>query len=304
MSSEPARKPWHDAVQIEHLPGGRWRLVVDREKMRLLDESLLAPISPARIRAIERVENLPRNAPGTVHDHVYLHYAAALRMLALKRAGKIVLPGASEAAAAHPSKQMEPRESYPGIPQDPPILRDPLPLLAPRWLAQGARFVVMGVWGANLYARYGGEELHTQDQDLFLPLEPENLLKLWRVAEELGFELWSAGEPLDRPRDLWLARKVVGRRALTRAVREGYLPVDLSFVMGDAEFEAVDAERRMLKVSGQDIPVARLLHIVEAKRKAGREKDTKFLAMHLDALMDLEEEEQRGLDERAESGGR
>jgi hypothetical protein len=289
MTRRHDREGWKDAVQMVHLPGGRWRLVVDREKMRLLDESLLAPFSLARIRAIERIENLPRNAPGTRHDHVYLHYAAALRMLALKRAAHFL-------AREQPGKVMEPPEHYPEIPQDPPILRDPLPLLAPRWLAQGARFVVMGVWGANLYARYGGEELHTQDQDLFLPLEPENMLKLWSVAEELGFELWSGGEPLDRPRDLWLARKVVERRALTRVLRDGYLPIDLSFVMGDAEFEAVNAERRMLKVSGQDIPVARLMHIVEAKRKAGREKDTKFLAMHVDALMDLEEEEQHRLD--------
>ncbi|TAJ17828.1 MAG: hypothetical protein EPO68_08820 [Planctomycetota bacterium] len=297
MPSAREPEPWKDAVQIEHLPGGRWRLVVDREKMRLLDEHLLAPPSPARLRAIERVENLPRNAPGTAHDHVYMHYAAALQMLAMKRAGRIVLPGATDPGPVHPAKVMEPREPHPEIPQDPPILRDPLPLLAPRWLAEGARFVVMGVWGANLYARYGGEELHTQDQDLFLPPEPENLLTLWRVAEDLGFELWCGGEPLDRPRDPWLARKVVQRRALTRVLRDGHLPVDLNLVMGDAEFEAVDAQKRMLKVSGQDIPVARLMHIVEAKRKAGREKDTKFLAMHFDALRDLEDEVQRRWDE-------
>jgi hypothetical protein len=290
------REPWHDAVQIVHLPGGRWRLVVDQEKMKLLDASLLAPLSPARIRAIEAVENLPRNAPGTKHDHVYMHYAAALRMLALKRAGKFLPPGATEADFAHLGKVMEPPEHYPEIPQDPPILRDPLPLLVPRWLADGVRFVVMGVWGANLYARYGGEELHTQDQDLFLPLDPENLLKLWSVAEELGFELWSGSEPLDSPRDLWLAERVVERRALTRALRDGYLPIDLSFVMGDAEFEAVHAEHRMLRVSGQPIPVARLMHIVEAKRKAGRKKDLTFLATHEDALMDLEEEAQRRID--------
>lgn len=300
MSSAREPEPWKDAVQIEHLPGGRWRLVVDREKMRLLDESLLAPLSPARIRALERIENLPRNAPGTAHDHVYMHYAAALRMLAMKRAGRIVLPGATDTGAEHPARVMEPHEPFPEIPQDPPILRDPLPLLAPRWLAEGARFVVMGVWGANLYARYGGEELHTQDQDLFLPPDPENLLTLWRVAEELGFAMWSGGEPLDQPCDLRLARSVVQRRALTRALREGYLPVDLSFVMGDAEFEAVDAQKRMLKVSGEDVPVARLMHIVEAKRKAGRKKDLTFLATHEDALRDLEEEEQRRLDAESE----
>lgn len=295
-----AREPqaWKDAVRIVHEPNGRWHIEVDREKLRLLDEHLLAPPSPARVRAIERVENLPRNAPGTAHDHVYLHYAASMRMLAWKRRGRIVPPGASERDLAHPGRVMESPE--PQRPPDPPILRDGLALLAPRWLAEGARFVVMGVWGANLYARHGGEELHTTDQDLFLPLDAENLIKFWRIAEELAFDIWCGGEPLDRPRDLWLARGVVQRRALTRVRRDGYLPIDLGFVMGNAEFDAVYGERRLLRIDGHAVPVARLAHIVEAKRQAGREKDTKFLAMHLDALRDLEEDEPRRWDAEPE----
>ena len=38
------------------------------------------------------------------------------------------------------------------------------------------RFVVMGVSGANYYARSGGTLFKTRDPDLFLPPDPENLL--------------------------------------------------------------------------------------------------------------------------------
>jgi hypothetical protein len=40
-------------------------------------------------------------------------------------------------------------------------------------------------------------------------------------------------------------------------------------------------------VDGVEIPVARLLHIVESKGAAGRDKDRLFLATHRDALQQL-----------------
>jgi hypothetical protein len=63
--------------------------------------------------------------------------------------------------------------------------------------------------------------------------------------------------------------------------------VDLTLVMKDFDFEAVWRERRSFVVDGVDIPVARLLHIVQSKEAAGRDKDRFFLATHAEALRQL-----------------
>jgi hypothetical protein len=148
------------------------------------------------------------------------------------------------------------------------------------------RFVVIGVWGANYFATLSGTVFTTQDRDLLLPLDPENLLRAWEVCESCGFALWSGPEPLDTPHDRLVAEAVVGRRALVRAVL-GELQVDLSLVMAGFDFETVWNERRVFVDGGVEIPVARLTHIVESKAAAGREKDRLFLATHAEALRQL-----------------
>jgi hypothetical protein len=53
------------------------------------------------------------------------------------------------------------------------------------------RFVVIGVWGVNHYARSGGTMFNTKDRDLFLPRDPANLLRAWGACESSGLSLWS-----------------------------------------------------------------------------------------------------------------
>ena len=53
------------------------------------------------------------------------------------------------------------------------------------------------------------------------------------------------------------------------------------------EFETVWRERRPFVVDAVEIPTARLLHIVQSKHAAGRDKDRLFLATHKDALEQL-----------------
>ena len=148
---------------------------------------------------------------------------------------------------------------------------------------RSVRFVLIGVGGANYYAHAGSAVFTTKDRDLFVPLEPKNLVACWHACEASGLELWSEREPLDRPRDLWLAERVVERRALTSAAGQD-LQVDLTLVMQGYDFDAVWTECRTFKVEGVDIPVARLLHIVTSKHAAGRDKDRLFLATHREAL--------------------
>jgi hypothetical protein len=94
-------------------------------------------------------------------------------------------------------------------------------------------------------------------------------------------------EPLDRPRDRWLAERIVTRRALTRATGPNQLQVDFTLVMKGFEFETVWNDRHVFRVEGVEVPTARLLHIVRSKQAAGREKDQLFLATHKDALEQL-----------------
>jgi hypothetical protein len=163
---------------------------------------------------------------------------------------------------------------------------DPLFPLARELQGRSVRFVLIGVAGANYYAHAGSAVFTTEDRDLFLPPDPDNLVRCWAACETAGFELWSEREPLDMPRDLWLAERVVERRALTRATGLG-AAIDLTLVMKGFDFETVWNERRVFKLEGVDIPVARLLHIVQSKHAVGRDKDRLFLATHREALQEL-----------------
>lgn len=149
---------------------------------------------------------------------------------------------------------------------------------------------MIGVAGANYYARSAGMIFTTEDRDVFLPTDPANELRAWRACEAEGFQLWCGHQPLGRPLDLTLARQVVERRALVRVAGAG-IEVDLSLVMAGFEFNDAWDGRRVFKVEGVSIPVARLSHIVRSKAATGRPKDRLFLATHEEALRDLVKDE-------------
>lgn len=163
----------------------------------------------------------------------------------------------------------------------------PLAPLA-RYLAEGdVRYLLVGVSGANLYAPAGQAIFPTEDFDLFVPVDPDNLVRAWEACVAGRLDLWVANEPLERPRDRALAERIVERRLLTRATGPDDLQVDLTLVMQGFEFETVWAARRMFTLDGVPLPTARLTHIVTSKHAAGRPKDQLFLATHQDALEQL-----------------
>jgi hypothetical protein len=164
---------------------------------------------------------------------------------------------------------------------------NPLASLAAALHGRGVRFVLIGVAGANYYAPGAQAAFITRDHDLFLPLDPDNLVRAWAACTDGGLELWSGEEPLDIPRDRWLAEQVVAREALTRATGPNDFMADLTLVMKGFDFETVWNARREFIVDDVPIPVARLLHIVTSKHAAGRDKDKLFLATHRDALEQL-----------------
>ena len=111
-------------------------------------------------------------------------------------------------------------------------MTDPFERLLHELDERKVRFVLIGVGGVNCYAPANQPIQHTQDQDLFLPADAANLVGAWQAAEASQLELTTSGEPLDRPRDAWLAERIVERRALTRALDGQGLVVDFTLVMG------------------------------------------------------------------------
>jgi hypothetical protein len=152
---------------------------------------------------------------------------------------------------------------------------------------RSVRYVLIGVSAANLYGPDGQAIFTTEDFDLFLPLDAPNLLRAWEACEQTGLQLWIRDEPLDRPRDMWLAEQVVAHHTLTRVTGPDELRVDLTLLMKGFEFEEVWSARRSFLIEGIELPVARLLHIIQSKHAAGRDKDKLFLATHRDALEQL-----------------
>jgi predicted nucleotidyltransferase len=167
---------------------------------------------------------------------------------------------------------------------------EPFALLGVALNEAGVRFVTIGVAGANLWARSGHTIFTTRDYDLFLPPDPENALRAWQAANAAGLDLFCGDDPLDRPRDRFLAERIVERRSLVRATDGAGFDVDFTLVMAGFAFEDVFARRRTFEVEGVPIGVALLRDIVASKAAAGREKDRLFLAAHAEALKSLIEE--------------
>jgi hypothetical protein len=70
--------------------------------------------------------------------------------------------------------------------------------IAPLYRALGehrVRYLLIGVSGANLYVPVPGTTFVTLDYDLFLPLDPTNLLETWSACERVGLDLWLRDEP-------------------------------------------------------------------------------------------------------------
>jgi hypothetical protein len=74
--------------------------------------------------------------------------------------------------------------------------------------------------------------------------------------------------------------------------------------MAGFDFDTVWAERRIFRVGDVEIPVAHLLHIVESKRQAGRDRDRLFLATHAETIRDLMSADRAGASPKARDAGR
>jgi hypothetical protein len=89
-----------------------------------------------------------------------------------------------------------------------------------------------------------------------LPPDPQNLVQAWAACDDLRLELWLTDEPLDRPRDRWLAEWVIEHRAVTRVTGPDDLKVDLTLVMKGYDFDTAWNERRTFRTDADTQCVA------------------------------------------------
>lgn len=73
-------------------------------------------------------------------------------------------------------------------------------------------------------------------------------------CEAAALDLWLGDEPLDRPRDDWLAERMIERRTLTRVTSPNELLVDLTLVMEGFDFETVWDARRVTRTRYSSLP--------------------------------------------------
>ena len=65
-------------------------------------------------------------------------------------------------------------------------MRHPFAPLAHALAQRRARYALIGVSGANLYGPAGQAVFTTDDIDLFLPPDPENLVQAWAACTDAG----------------------------------------------------------------------------------------------------------------------
>ena len=136
----------------------------------------------------------------------------------------------------------------------------PLAPLASELAAGSVRYALIGVSAANLYGPAGQARIRrTDDIDLssFRRIQSTS----WRrgtPASGRPSTLWLGRPAPERPRDRWLAERVVERRTLTRASGPNALQIDLTLIMAGFDFETVWKERRDFLIEGVPVPTARL----------------------------------------------
>lgn len=138
---------------------------------------------------------------------------------------------------------------------------------------------MIGVLAINHYAKDPAAVYSTLDCDLLLPPDPSNLLRALKALVRAGCGLMAAGGPLGKL-DLELCRRVVERRAAVTALKPGEMPIDLVLEIKGADFAGLKRRRRVFMVAGTRVPCADIKDALDAKRRAGREKDEAFLKIY------------------------
>ena len=151
-----------------------------------------------------------------------------------------------------------------------------------RLLSAEVDFLIIGGIAMNLQ----GFNRHTDDLDLVLKMESQNLLKAVDVLLETGFTTWLPVDPRgiadDATRREWLEKK----NMLALSFKSGDLKIDLVFSI-PMKFEEIHREE--FKIGRYLYPTASKEDLIRLKEGTGREHDA-LDVKRLKILIEIEKE--------------
>ena len=162
---------------------------------------------------------------------------------------------------------------------------DPYIEVCKRFADDGIRYVIVGVFGINFYARQAGEIITTADCDILVPADFPVFRKALQLLAAMEFGLQAGSEPLP-DFDPVVLKGILRARAVVRADRAD-ARVDLCTRIAGVRFSELWKNRREFVLEGVNINVGRLQHLIKSKRAANRPKDELFLEQHKDAIQSM-----------------
>jgi hypothetical protein len=157
---------------------------------------------------------------------------------------------------------------------------------------EGVRALVVGVFGIKFHTAQRGPVLFTDDCDLLLPAEVDQLTRAVRTLRALGCEISAGGEPLPDEDPVVLAG-IVRNRACARAASDR-VSFDLPLEIAGGSFEELWSRRRSFRLGELEVAVAALPDLLRSKTLANRPKDRLFLETYRTALEAIADEPDRG----------
>jgi hypothetical protein len=159
---------------------------------------------------------------------------------------------------------------------------DPYVEVCKQFADKGIRYVVVGVFGINLYAQQVGEIITTADCDILIPAEFPIFRKALQVLVAMDFTLEAGGEPLPTL-DPLILKGVLRARAVVRADRAD-ARIDLCTRIAGVRFSQLWESRREFILEGVRVYVGRLRQLIKSKKTANRPKDELFLEQHKETI--------------------
>lgn len=133
---------------------------------------------------------------------------------------------------------------------------DPYTEVCKQFAEKGIRYVIVGVFGINFYARQAGEIITTADCDILIPANFRVFRKALQLLTTLGFALEAGSEPLPHL-DPVILKGMLRARAVVRADR-AEARIDLCTQIAGVKFSTLWKNRREFVTEGIKINVGQL----------------------------------------------
>jgi hypothetical protein len=169
---------------------------------------------------------------------------------------------------------------------------DPYIEVCKKFAENGIRYVIVGVFGINFYARQAGEIITTADCDILIPAEFPIFRKALQLLAAMEFALQAGGEPLP-DLDPVVLKGILRARAVVRADRAD-ARIDLCTRIAGVRFSDLWKNRREFVLEGVNINVGQLQQLIKSKRAANRPKDELFLEQYKEAIQSMLRQRTRG----------